>query len=315
MSKSNICVMGSFVVDLAARADHLPVKGETVFGSAFVMGPGGKGSNQAVAARRAGAEVVLITKIGKDVFGQVAKDSFIKEGLYSPCIFEDPDLETGIALIMVDKESANCILVAPGACTNIQEEEIEACREEFAACDILLTQLEVNLPATVQAIEMAKETGTTVILNPAPVQEIPDGLLEKVDIITPIEIEAAILAGIPAIETIEDCRQATAYFLEQGVSKVVITWGERGVYCNDGNRELHIPVLPVKAIDTTGAGDAFNGCFAAALAHGKDFFDAAVYATVGAGISVTRFGTAPSTAYECEIEPLYEQHKSTLLKK
>ena len=312
MSNAKICVMGSFVVDLAARAHHLPVKGETVFGSSFVMGPGGKGSNQAVAARRAGADVVLITKIGKDMLGQVAKDSFAKEGLMSPYIFEDPHLETGIALIMVDEESANCILVAPGACTNITRAELESCRAEFAASSILLTQLEVNLPAIVQAIDMAKEIDTTVILNPAPVRQIPDGLLEKIDIITPNEVEAAILAGLPAIESLEDCRQAASYFFGQGVKKVIITWGERGVYCSDGSREMHIPVLPVKAVDTTGAGDAFTGCFAAALARGKDFFNAALYATVGAGISVTRFGTAPATAYEQEIEEHYEKHRAAI---
>ena len=312
MAKSKICVMGSFVVDLASKAEHLPKRGETVIGSSFVMGPGGKGSNQAVAAKRAGADVTFITKIGKDVFGQLAKDNFVKEGLYSPYIFEDAEVETGTALILVDKESANSILVVPGACENITEEEVLACQEELATSDILLTQLEVNISATMKAIEIAKAAGSMVVLNPAPVREIPAGLLNQIDIVTPNEMEAAVLSGLPVVETIEDCRKAAAYFFEQGVKKVIITWGHNGAYCHDGTTEKHIPVLPQEAIDTTGAGDAFNGCFVAALAQGKDFFDAAIYATVGASISVTRFGTAPAMAYASEIEELYSDFKKKL---
>jgi ribokinase len=296
-----ICVLGSFVVDLTSRAPHLPVKGETIIGSMFKMGPGGKGANQAVAARRAGGDVQLITKVGRDVFGEIACDNFRKEDLYSDLIFMDDELETGTALIMVDDESANSILVVPGACNNITATEIEQARPVIEQSSILLTQLEINLDATRKAIEIAHAQGVTVVLNTAPVQPVDDDLLAKVDIVTPNEIEAQIMTGIE-IRTIEDCRAAADYYFRKGVKKVIITWGKQGVYANDGQQERHFPIIQVKAVDTTGAGDAFSGGFVVALAEGRDFFTAAEFGNVVAGLAVTRFGTAPAMPYREEID-------------
>jgi len=301
-----ICVLGSFVVDLTSRAPHLPVKGETIIGSMFKMGPGGKGANQAVAARRAGGDVKLITKVGRDVFGEIACDNFRKENLYSDLIFMDEQLETGTALIMVDAESANSILVVPGACNNITTAEIERARPVIESSSILLTQLEINLDATRQAIEIAHAKGVTVVLNTAPVQPVDDDLLAKVDIVTPNEIEAQIMTGIE-IKTLEDCRAAADYYFRKGVKKVIITWGKQGVYAHDGKQDRHFPVIKVQAVDTTGAGDAFSGGFVVALAEGRDFFAAAEFGNVVAGLAVTRFGTAPAMPFRDEIDRYIEE--------
>jgi ribokinase len=300
MAKDTICVLGSFVVDLTSRAPHLPVEGETVIGTVFKMGPGGKGSNQAVAAARSGGKVKLITKVGNDVFGSVAIDNFKKEGLFSDLIFVDNEIETGTALIMVNDNSANSILVVPGACNHIQPDEMKLTEATIASAAIFLTQLETNLSAIIQGIDTAHANGVPVVLNTAPIQQIPDELLAKVDIVTPNEIEAQILTGIE-IKTIEDCNLAAEYFFSKGVKKVVITLGKNGVYANDSARHCLMPVYKVKAVDTTGAGDAFSGSFVTALAEGQDFFEAVKFGNVSAGLAVTRFGTAPAMAYRDEI--------------
>lgn len=311
MAKGKVCVFGSFVVDLTGRASHLPVKGETVIGSYFKMGPGGKGANQAVAAKRAGGDTVLATKIGEDAFGTIARDNFKKEGLDSEYIFTDRELSTGTALIMVDEDAANSILVVSGACGNITQNEVESCEGLLGESDYLLTQLEVNMDATEQVISMAHRLGVCVVLNTAPVQPVSDQLLSMVDIVTPNEVEASIISGVP-ITHISDCSKAAEYFLNKGVKQVVITCGEQGVYCNDGKREAVISILPVKAVDTTGAGDAFNGGFVTALAEGKDFFQAAVFGSVTAGIAVTKQGTAVAMPYRHEIDRYMELYGASL---
>lgn len=304
-----ICVLGSFVVDLTSRAPHLPVKGETIIGSMFKMGPGGKGANQAVAARRAGGDVTLVTKVGRDVFGEIAQENFRKEGFDPDYIFVDEELETGTALIMVDDESANSILVVPGACNNITAAEIEQARPVIENSAIMLTQLEINLDATRRAIEIAHAKGVTVVLNTAPVQPIDDDLLAMVDIVTPNEIEAQIMTGIE-IKTIEDCRAAAQYYFDMGVRQVVITWGKNGIYAHDGKEDRQFPIIKVNAIDTTGAGDAFNGGFVVALAEGLDFFDAAAFGNTVAGLSVTKFGTAPAMPYRAEVDQYHHIHNA-----
>jgi len=302
MKKPNITVMGSFVVDLTGRAPHLPVTGETVKGSFFKMGPGGKGSNQGVAARRAGAEVTMITKVGKDAFGKIALDNFRKENMDTKYIFEDDEYETGAALIMVDEyTSANKIMVLLGACEHISDKDIEAARKSIESADVFLTQLETNVDAVEKAIDIAYKKGIKIVLNPAPVQQISDEILKKVSIITPNEVEASILTGIK-IENDDDVRKAAKVFLEKGIDNVVITLGSKGVYTCNREEERFIPVIPVKPVDTTGAGDAFNGGFVTALAEGKDFFDAAFFGNVVGSLSVTRIGTAPAMPYREEIE-------------
>ena len=301
MIKDTICVLGSFVVDLTSRADHLPVLGETVIGSSFTMGPGGKGSNQAVAAARAGGNVVLMTKIGNDLFKDIALKTYEEEQLLTPYILIDDTVNTGTALILVDRKGQNSILVVPGASKNITIDEVNMLESVLERANIFLTQLEINIEALIRGITLANSKKVPVILNPAPVIDIDDEIFSMVEIITPNEIEAQYLSNI-TIKSEEDYTNIANYFFSKGVKKVIITLGEKGVYGNDGKNERIIPIHEVNVVDTTGAGDAFNGGLAAALYQGKDFFDAIEYANIVASLSVTKFGTAPSMPYKKEIE-------------
>lgn len=302
-----IVVFGSFVVDLTGRTPHLPVPGETVMGSAFVMGPGGKGSNQAVAAYRAGGDVMLATKVGKDVFGTVATDFYKKEGMDTSYVLEDPEKETGCALIIVDEGTAqNEIVVISGACGNITLEDVESLRSLIESAGILLVQLEVNFDALFRVIDIAHDAGVPIVLNPAPAAPIPDEVLRKIAIVTPNETEAQILTGVK-IETEEDAQKAADVFLKKGVSQVVITLGSMGAFASDGKKSQLLERIKVDAVDTTGAGDAFNGGFVMALAEGKDLFTALRYGNVTGALSVTKLGTAPAMPFREEIEMLYNQ--------
>ncbi len=302
-----IMVFGSFVVDLTSRTQKFPIPGETVIGSSFVLGPGGKGSNQAVAAHRAGADVTLVTKVGKDVFGSVAKKFYASEGMNTGFIFEDDEKETGTALIMVDeKENQNMILVVSGACGNITDDDIKKAEDKIRSADFLLLQLEINLDALEKVVHIAHESNTMVILNTAPAQALPDALFEKVDIVTPNESEASALTGVNVVNY-EDARKAANVFLQKGVKGVVITMGSRGAYVTDGKREEIIDRIQVDVVDTTGAGDAFNGGFVMALAEGKDIFEAARYGNVTGALAVTKKGTAPAMPYRKDVLALYDR--------
>ncbi|SBV96274.1 Ribokinase [uncultured Eubacteriales bacterium] len=303
-----ICVMGSYITDLTARTPHLPAPGETVLGSQFTIGPGGKGGNQAVAAKRAGGDVAFVTKLGADPFGMLAVDFLKKEGIYSPTVFTTDAHPTGTALIAVDDRNENNIVVVPGACAQLTAQEIGQCEETLGECALLLVQLEANLDATAQMVELAKRAGVQVVLNPAPARSLNGEFLAQVDIITPNESEAELLTG-QRVSSLEECGRAAQSFFRQGVKKVVITLGGKGAYCGDGTREALLPPYPAKVVDTTGAGDAFNGGLVKALADGKDFFEAAAYACVVAGLSVQKFGTAPSMPTEEEIAAGLERYR------
>lgn len=302
MNKSKIVVFGSYVVDLTSWAPHLPVPGETVKGSSFKLGPGGKGSNQAVAANRAGADITLVTKVGNDVFGQTALDFYKKENMNTEYIFIDQQKETGTALIMVDEVTGqNEILVVSGACDNITAEETKKAEQLIDEAGIVLLQLEVNMDAIVKVIDMAHEKGKMVVLNTAPAQKLPDSLLKKVDIVTPNEVEAGILTDMK-VETEQDAEMAAKVLMDKGVRSVVITMGKNGVFVMTADRKEFIPSKKVKAIDTTGAGDAFNGGFVTALSEGKDIFEAARFGNIVGALSVTKVGTAPAMPYRIEID-------------
>jgi ribokinase len=308
MEKVKITVMGSFVVDLTARTPHLPVTGETVKGSSFKTGPGGKGSNQGVAAQRAGADVTMITKVGKDAFGKIALDNFKNEKIDTRYIFEDENHETGAALIMVDETTGeNKILVVLGACEHITDNDIETARYSLENTELFLTQLETNIDAVEKAIEIAYKKGVKIVLNPAPVQPISDELLKKIDILIPNEIEASILTGIK-INNNSDIKRAADVFLQKGVKNVIITLGSSGVYARTKEKEMFIPAVPVKVVETTGAGDAFNGGFVTSLAEGKDFFEAVKFGNIAGALSVTKLGTAPAMPYRDEIELYLKNH-------
>jgi ribokinase len=308
--KPKITVLGSFVVDLMARAPHLPGAGETVKGSTFKLGPGGKGSNQGVAAHRTGSQVTMITKIGSDAFADVARKSFEDEGMDCAYIYQDKDRSTGAALIMVDEiTSQNIILVTLGACNHITDSEVEQARGVIETANIFLTQLETNLDAVEKAVDIAYRAGVRVVLNPAPVQRVPQDLLRKVDVFVPNEVEAAILSGA-RIKSLEDVRRAADNFLGQGVSNVIITLGEKGAYVANPQRQAHLLPVYVDVVDTTGAGDAFCGALATALAEGKDLFVAAEFAMAAAALSVTKIGTAPAMPDREAVETLLSEFKA-----
>lgn len=297
-----VTVFGSFVVDLMARTPHLPVPGETVKGSLFKLGPGGKGFNQGVAAHKAGADVAMITKLGKDTFAGVALDAMKALNMDTNNVFITEDTETGSALIMVDEEtSQNKIVVVLGACNTISDEEIESISEVVKGSGYLLTQLETNTSAVDKIIDIAHKNGVKVILNTAPVQPISDDILCKVDLITPNEVEAEILTGI-CVDSEENARKAADWFFEKGVKNVLITLGGRGVFIATDEKQEIIPAYKVNAIDTTGAGDAFNGGLVAALAEGKDLWEAAKFANALAAVAVQRLGTTPAMPTREEIE-------------
>lgn len=299
-----IVVFGSFVVDLTGRCQGLPVPGQTLMGSSFRMGAGGKGSNQAVAAHRAGADVTLVTKIGRDVFGKVATDFYQGEGMRIDHVLVDEERETGVALIMVDSQSAqNEILVVPGACANITPEDVERCRPLIESASILLLQLEINSDALYRVIEIAHAAGVMIVLNPAPAAEIPEEVLRKIDVVTPNETEAQVLTGVE-VRTKQDAERAAKVFLDKGVGNVVITMGALGAFATDGVRSELLPRIPVDAIDTTGAGDAFNGGFVTALSEGRDLFQALRFGNVTGALSVTRLGTAPAMPSREEIDAM-----------
>lgn len=307
--KQKVVVFGSFVVDLAAKTPHFPAPGETVMGTAVsVANPGGKGSNQAVAAHRAGADVTMITKVGKDTFGTIAKDFYAKEGMDTSYILEDDSLSTGYALIMIDENTAqNEIVVIIGACDNITSDDVEKCRSLIESADILLVQLETNFDALFKVIDVAHEAGVKIVMNPAPAAALPDEVLRKVDIVTPNETEAQILTGIQ-IETEEDAKRAATVFLEKGVKEVVITLGSKGAFAMNRERSELVERLSVEAVDTTGAGDAFNGGFVTALSEGKDLFEALKFGNVTGALSVTRPGSAIAMPMRKDIDAFYQEN-------
>lgn len=303
-----IVVFGSFVVDLTSRSQGLPVPGQTILGSSFRMGPGGKGSNQAVAAHRAGANVTLVTKVGKDVFGKVALDFYQGEGMNTDYILQDPQRETGVALIMVDEVSAqNEIVVVSGACGNITDEDVERCRPLIEGASILLLQHEINFDAQYKAIDIAHKAGVKIVLNPAPATAIPDEVLKKIDTVTPNETEAYVLTGVE-VKNADDARNAAKVFLDKGVKNVVITMGALGAFATDGERSELLPRLKVNAVDTTGAGDAFNGGFVMALSEGRDLFEALRYGNATGALSVTKIGTAPAMPTRSEIDAMVREN-------
>ena len=305
MSKS-ISILGIFVADLTFRTERMPNKGETYIGNSFKLGPGGKGSNQAVAARRAGAETMFITKIGKDTFGEMAMKLYADEGINSKYVWEIPDMSTGAASIVVNEETGdNAIIVVPGAADAMVPDDLDTAEAGIADCAFFMASLEVPIPVMQHGLEVAKRNGVPTILNPAPAAILPDEVYELSDYFTPNETEAAILAGIPVV-TIEDAEEAAKIFLQRGIDTVVITLGEKGAYVRNSVINQHVPAFDMggKVLETTGAGDAFNGGFAYALAEGMSLIEAVRFGSATAAISVTRLGTAPAMPVNSEIQDL-----------
>ncbi|WP_339148005.1 MULTISPECIES: ribokinase [unclassified Sutcliffiella] len=302
---SKIVVVGSYVVDLTARTPHMPKPGETVLGGPFKMGPGGKGGNQAVAAARLGAQVTMVTKVGKDLFGDDAIQNFKNEGIDSRFIKQVEDESTGAALIAVDDSGENMIVVSLGACGTITEEEVLRAEAAFQEADIILVQLETSMAAISTTINLAHKLSKPVILNPAPYQKISDELLAKVNYITPNETEAGHLTGVEVTDE-DSAVKAAEILLAKGIGTVIITLGKQGCYLLQKGESTGkvIPGYQVQAVETTGAGDAFNGGFAHFLAEGNSVEKSCQMANAVAAISVTKPGTAPAMPYSEEVERL-----------
>jgi ribokinase len=298
---------GSLLVDITGFAPHLPIAGETVKGTTVRFGPGGKGNNQLTCAHRAGSDVKIISRMGEDFLGTLLKNFYENEKMSLEHVVIDKDAETASALIEVDEADAqNRIIVILAANEQVGRESVLAAEADFADSDAVLTQFETTPEAVFAAKELSHKYGKPFILNPAPYIDIDKSVFDGVDYVTPNESEAEQFTGI-AVNTVEDCRAAAQKFFELGVKNVVITLGVRGAYFNDGQREITVPSLKVKAVETTGAGDAFNGGFATAIAEGKDPETALQFATCTAAISVTRLGSAPSMPYRHEILDLMEK--------
>ena len=302
-----VVVLGVFVADTAYRADRAPKMGETIMGRSFALGPGGKGSNQAVAAAMAGAEVQMITRLGADPFADMALATWKKAGV-QPAISQHADSYTGAAYIFVEHATGNnAIIICPGVANTICDADIDARAGLICAADVFITQLEQPIPVAVHALTMARRAGVTTVLNPAPAAALPDGMLALCDWVTPNESEAEALTGLPVTNADEALAAAKA-LRAMGAGAVIVTLGVQGALLHDATRTMLIPVQTAgPVVDTTGAGDAFNGGFVAALAGGADPVTAARFGAATAGISVTRAGTAPSMPALAEIQALLAQ--------
>lgn len=307
-----VAVFGSFVVDLMGRSPHLPVPGETVKGSMFKMGAGGKGFNQCVAAHKAGAQAVMMTKLGRDSFGRIALDTMAELGMDQSHLFFSDQGETGIALILVDETTGqNEIMIVPGVCNTITEEEVKSVEGVIRESDYVLLQLEVNQDANEMIAAMAVRYGCRVIVNTAPWGPLSDRFLSNAYMVTPNEVEAEEITGVPVTD-LGSAKKAAAYFYDRGVKQVLITLGSKGVFVSSGGREEIVPAFQVDAVDTTGAGDAFNGGLLAALAEGKDIWEAVRFAGALAALSVQKLGTTPSMPAREEIDAFLKEHQRTL---
>jgi ribokinase len=299
-----VVILGVFVADTAYRAARQPRMGETILGESFALGPGGKGSNQAVAAARLGAETHFITRLGADPFGDMAMATWAEAGV-RPAVIRDPESYTGAAYIFVEAGSGdNAIIIAPGAAARITPADIDAQEALIRRAGVFVTQLEQPLPAAARALLIAHKAGVRTVLNPAPAQALGDDLLALCDVVTPNETETEELTGVK-VDSPEAARAAADAFLARGVRAAVVTLGARGALYHDAERSVLVPAISAgPVVETTGAGDAFNGGFAAALARGLDPVEAVRFGCAVAGVSVTRPGTAPSMPRLAEVEAL-----------
>jgi ribokinase len=302
-ASGTIAILGIFVADLAFRAARPPAIGETIIGTGFKMGPGGKGSNQAVAAARAGAGVRFISRIGKDAFGDIALATWRAEGIDVAHVAQSADRPTGAAYIFVnDATGENAIIVVPGAAGAISAADVERAGPAIQGSRVFVTQLEQPVEAARRGLEIAREKGAVTILNPAPASALDADIYRLADYMTPNESEATLLTGIE-VTGIDSAKAAADALLQRGCGTAIITLGEAGALYHTAKESVLVPAFRVASVvETTGAGDAFNGALAAALAQGMAPLEAVRFGCAGAGISVTRSGTAPSMPTLAEIQ-------------
>ena len=300
MENKKIVVVGSSNMDMVVKTDHIPVPGETVLSGSFFMNPGGKGANQAVAIARLGGEVLFISKMGNDVFGKQFSQLFSDEGIDIRHILSDEDLPSGVALITVDDAGENSIVVASGANANLLSKDMEGALAQIAGAGILLVQLEIPMDTVNYVVKYASRKGVKVILNPAPANTLSQELLECVYILTPNKMEASMISGIEVTD-METARKAAQVICSKGAKNVVVTMGALGaVICKSGECST-VEARKVQTVDTTAAGDVFNGAIAVAVSEGKSLEEAVDFACEAAAISVTRLGAQSSIPYRTEL--------------
>jgi ribokinase len=311
MSLKKIVVIGSINTDMVVKTLKLPVPGETILGGKFLMTPGGKGANQAVAAARLGGNVSFIGKIGSDIFGKESKTILKSENINTSYLFIDKINPSGVALITVDKNGENCIVVASGSNACLSVSDIETAKDLILSSDIIVVQLEIPIETVEYIVDLCNNNDKTVILNPAPATKLSDKLLSKVSVIIPNETEAELLTGVK-VSDLASAEQAARYLSDKGIPVVVVTLGSKGALLCTSNETQYIPAPLVESVDTTGAGDVFCGALALSLSKGIELAASVGFANKAASISVTRMGAQASAPYINEIEKGYLILKNVL---
>ena len=303
MEKSKIVIVGSYNTDLMSKTPWLPKHGETVLGGPFKLGPGGKGSNQAVAAARLGAEVYFVGCVGEDYFGEIARNNFIKEKINIDYLKISNKQHTGMALILVDDKTAeNMIVVAPGANMEVDVPLVEKAKDIIINADVVLLQLEIPVETVEYTIKLVNKFSKAIsILNPAPGKKLEKKVWEKVYLITPNRSELELITN-RKITTIKEAEEAALEVISAKVKNVVVTLGKEGALVVNSKNSTHVPPFEVDIVDTTGAGDAFNGGLAIAISEGKDLVESTKFANAVAALNVTKIGTAPAMPYRKEVE-------------
>jgi ribokinase len=301
MNDSGIVVIGSSNTDMVIQSEHLPAPGETILGGQFIMNPGGKGANQAVAAARLDGLVSLVAKVGNDMFGQEAIKGFQAEGIDTAHVKVDNETPSGVALIMVDDNGENCISVALGANAAMRKKDIDLADAMIKNSSFVLIQLEIPMEVVAHAINVAMKNNVKVVLNPAPAQVLSDTVLGSLYIITPNETEAELLTGVK-VEDEVSAKQAAEILNKKGVDNVIITMGSQGAYVLSGGEHQLIPCPKVRAVDTTAAGDTFNGALVVGLSEGMPLIDAVKFANKAAAYSVTKMGAQASAPTRNDIK-------------
>ncbi len=288
-------------MDLVVKTPRIPLLGETVLGGDFVMVPGGKGANQAVAAAKLGAEVYFVARLGDDLFGQRSLANFEREGVRTTYVASTPGVASGVALIAVDPAGNNVIVVAPGANSRLSPDDVKRAQREIGSAGAVVAQLEVPVETIECAAQMASDAGVPFILDPAPAQKLRPELLKQVTVLTPNETEAQILTGMEVCDE-AGASLAAEWLLSSGVGAVIVTMGAKGFLLADGTTREFVPAVPVRAVDATAAGDAFAGSLAVGLAQGQSLREAALLAGRVAALSTTRMGAQPSMPTRQEVE-------------
>lgn len=303
MKPPKIAVVGSLNTDMAVKVPYIPRGGETLLGGDFRTSPGGKGANQAVAAARAGGHVSFVGRVGRDAFGEAAIQSFLREGIDAEFVLRDPECPSGVALIFVGPDGENSIAVAPGANDRLAPDDIVRARDRMADAAVLLLQLETPADGSLAAAEYCRARGASVVLNPAPARALPDAIWPHLSIVTPNESEAELLTGV-AVKSDAGAAEAARRLRARGVPAAIITLGARGAWVSTAHGDRLVPGFAVRVVDTTGAGDVFNGALAVALAEGRELLAAVRFANAAAALSVTKYGTQTSAPTRAEIDRL-----------